>query len=362
MADLTTTLCGSMLKTPLILSSGPLSGTAEGIARAFAAGASAVVTKTIARQAAINPVPHIVTLGRDTLLNAEKWSDLAPERWLREELPALRDREGVLIVSLGHTVEDVAALAAPLVAAGANLLEVVSYRAEDMAPMVAVAKRLTDAPVLAKISPNWPDLMGVVDACIAAGANGVTAMDSLGPALAIDVETGRPLLGSAGGSGWLSGAAMRPLTVSAVADICQRYDVPVVATGGVTRTEDVVEMIMVGAAAVGAHSAPLLRGLDWFRSTAERLDAWLNTRAYGRVGQVRGLALEHLGRSESTVRVELTFDADKCNQCGRCVTVCAYNARSLVGKEMSLRHDRCRQCCLCVRVCPNDALGLAVGR
>ncbi|MBL7183653.1 MAG: 4Fe-4S binding protein [Anaerolineae bacterium] len=358
MSDLTVTLCGLKLKNPLILASGPLSWSAVGIRAAFAAGAAAVVTKTIRPQATVNPVPHIAALKRGSLLNTEGWSDLPAKQWIERELPSLSSRDGVLVVSLGHTPAEVEALAAPLARAGADMLELVSYRAEDAAPMVEAAKRAVSVPVLVKVSANWPDLLEVVEACLQAGADGITAIDSIGPALRVDVETGRPLLGS---FAWLSGAAIRPLALRVVAEICLRHSVPVVGTGGVGRAEDVVEMVMAGATAVGVHTAPLLQGLGWFDKTLARLERWLDERGHAYLSDLRGLALPHLQEPASHTPLTFVFDSEACNQCDRCVTVCAYRARDLSPDgQMSLDEAACRSCGLCASVCPTGALRVAL--
>lgn len=359
MADLRTNLCGIELVTPLIVSSGPLTWSAQGIRRCFEAGAAAAVTKTIARAAAVNPTPHIADIGRGSLLNTEGWADLPASQWIEHELPALNDAEGTVIASVGHTVQEVEALARDLVRAGADMLEVVSYRAADMVSLVKAAKRLTDAPVLAKVSPNWPDLLGCVDACLAAGADGITAMDSLGPALHVDIETARPALGGPRGYAWLSGVAIKPLTTRIVAEICLRHPgATVIATGGVSRAEDVVEMMMVGATAVGAHTAPLLKGISWFMRIENKLGQWLDEHGYASPAELRGLTLPHLADAdeESHAPLAFTFEAELCNDCGRCVTVCAYEARELMDKEMHLNDDVCRSCGLCISVCPTGAL------
>ncbi len=359
MVDLSVRLCGVELKNPLVLASGPLSWSAEGILSAFAAGAAAVVTKTIRPQATVNPRPHIAAAGRGSLLNTEGWSDLSAAQWLEHELPALAARDGaaaggVLIASTGHTPAEVAQLAGPLAGAGAELLELVSYRAEDAAPMVVAAKQVADVPVLIKVSANWPDLIDVVGACLAAGADGVTAIDSVGPALRIDVETGEPLLGS---FAWLSGAAIRPVALRAVAEICLAHDVPVVGTGGVGRAEDVVEMVWAGATAVGVHSAPLLEGLGWFGKTLDKLEGWLAARERTSLASLRGLALRHLRASTAGAALAFRFDAEACTGCGRCVTVCAYQARHLAADgRMLLDEALCRSCGLCVTVCRPGAL------
>ena len=354
MADLSVNLCGIELKNPLVLASGPLSWSAEGVRTAFAAGAAAVVTKTIRPEATVNPVPHIVDAGRGSLLNTEGWSDFPAQQWLEEELPALSERDGVLIASTGHTPLEVEQLAGPLAEAGADILEVVSYRAEDAASMVAIAKKTVTIPVLIKVTANWSNLLEVVTACLEAGADGVTAIDSVGPTLRVDVDTGEPLLGS---FAWLSGEAIRPIAQRAVAEICLLHDVPVVGTGGVGRAEHIVEMVMAGATAVGVHTAPLLRGLGWFDKTVAQLDRWLEKHGYTDLAGLRGRALPHLGEAASHTPLAFTFDKETCTECGRCVTVCAYEARHLTpDREMLLDEALCRSCGLCTTVCRPGSL------
>jgi len=334
-----------------------LTYSAAGVLRCLQAGAAACVTKTISRQAAVNPTPHMVSIGKGALLNTEKWADLSGEQWIEVELPQLRDAGGVIIASMGHSVAEVEALARPAAEAGVHMLEVVSYRAEDMAPMVAAAKRLAPLPVLAKIGPNWPNLMDVVDACVRAGVDGITAADSWGPALHIDIEAARPALGGYLGYSWLSGAAIKPLTLRIVADICRRHPtLPVVATGGVTDAKDAVEMMMAGATAIGVHTAPLLQGLKWFSKTTQALERWLAEHGYASPAAVRGLALPALKETEDSTPLSFRYEREKCTDCMRCVTVCAYSARQLTDGVMRLDRGACRSCGLCVSVCPTAAL------
>jgi dihydroorotate dehydrogenase (fumarate) len=313
-----------------------------------------VVTKTIRPEAAVNPVPHIADAGRGSMLNTEGWSDLPAERWVERELPALAERKETLIASTGHTPAEVEQLAGSLAEAGADMLELVSYRAEDAAPMVAAAKRVSNIPVLIKVSGNWPWLPDVVGSCIEAGVDGVTAIDSIGPALRVDVESGEPLLGS---FAWLSGHAIRPLAVRSVAEICLAHDIPVVGTGGVGRAEDAIEMLMVGATAVGVHTAPLMTGLGWFARTVNRLGRWVDNRGYSSLAALRGQSLRYLRDAASHFPLTFDFCRETCNECGRCVTVCAYAARHLTPDgDMLLNRALCRSCGLCVSVCPTKAL------
>jgi dihydroorotate dehydrogenase (fumarate) len=212
---------------------------------------------------------------------------------------------------------------------------------------------------LIKVTANWPDLLDVVEACLQAGADGVTAIDSIGPTLRIDIEKGEPLLGS---FAWLSGRAILPISLRAVAQICQRHRVPVVGTGGVGQAEDAVEMVMAGATAVGVHSLPLLRGLGWFGKTLARLERWLEAHGHSRLADLRGLALPHLEKPVPHMPLAFALDKETCTRCGRCVTVCAYGARELTEDgEMLLDEEICRSCGLCVEVCAPGALEVLAG-
>lgn len=360
MADLHVHIAGITFRNPLIISSGPLTFSAEAIRRVWDAGASGAVTKTITLDPAVNPTPHIARADAvGSLLNSEKWSDLPAERWIREEIPALRKAGGgIVIASVGHTAADVEALAAPLAEAGAHMLEVVSYRSEDMAPAVRAAKASTGLPVFAKVSANWPDLMAVVEACLRAGADGITAIDSIGPALAIDIEHRRPRLEGPWGFGWLSGAAIKPIAVRVVAEIALRWDVPILGVGGVAKAEDVVEMMMAGATAVQAHTAPLLAGAGWVGKTLKRLNEWLDSHGIASLDEIRATALPSLRASEDSRPLEFAHNPEVCTECRRCVVVCAYDALSLDGKRMTRDRALCRSCGLCASVCPTGALSI----
>ena len=358
MAHTQTTLCGVALKNPYIVSSGPLTYGAAGIQRCFAAGAAAATTKTIRAEAAINPVPHIGDIGKGGMLNTEKWSDLSAEQWVNEEFPALAGANGVVIASMGHTVADIEKIGEMVVGApNIQMIELVSYGAGDVPLMVKLVKSMTDLPVLAKLSPNWSDVIDVATACVEAGVDGITAADSLGPTLHVDIETARPIVEGEGGHAWMSGAFIKPVIARIVADICGRHaDVPVVATGGVTNAADVVEMSMLGATCVGVHTAPMLQGLRWFAKTEKSLQAWLDGHGYPSLAMTKGVAQAYLTPGEDTGLLTFEFDAEKCTACNRCVIVCPYAARVMEEKRMSLDEELCRSCGLCVTVCPTGAL------
>lgn len=354
MADLKTNLCGLRLRNPLILASGPLSYDGEAILRAHRAGAGAVVTKTISEEAAGNPVPHIAAL-RGGLLNSEKWSDLPARRWIERELPRAKDGGATVIASVGLDESQVRRLARPLENSGADALEVCSYRASEIVPMIRTAVQEVGIPVLAKVSANWPDVSAVASAALRSGAAGITAIDSVGPALRIDIERREPVLG--GGLGWMSGPSILPIALRVVAQIAEECGTAIVGTGGISSVDDGIEMLMAGAQAVGVCSHLITSGLAsigrWLEAMSARLDDLGLSRAEDAVGAALP-ALREIRRSgEGKNRASLEWSSRSCTQCGLCLRVCPYLARRAPD---CVDPDDCRMCGLCASACPVGAL------
>jgi dihydropyrimidine dehydrogenase (NAD+) subunit PreA len=369
MADLGTSLFGARMPSPFILASGPLSYDATGLWEAYRAGAGGIVTKTLRLEPATNPTPHMVLPRssnlRGTLFNAEKWTDLPWQQWVAAELPRMAGHPGLLIASIGHTpVEGL--IAGPIAETGVvDAIECVAYTKDTMVDLVRAVRARTDLPVLAKLTFNWGDeLYAVAEAVLAAGASGFTAIDSIGPTLQIDVDTRQPTVGGSGNRAWMSGAAIRPVAQAVVAELATRYPaVPIVGTGGIIQAEDAVEMTMCGASALGVCTAPLLRGLEWFARTHEKVSAWLDDHGYASLDEARGVALPHLHPVDDTSRLAFDFEPLKCTKCNLCVVLCPYEAREMTGttpKSAELRQilyeERCRDCGLCVEVCKPGAL------
>jgi len=328
----------------LVLASGPLSWNGEAIVRAHRAGAAAVVTKTIGRRAATQPVPHLVRTGGG-VLNAERWSDLDSIRWIEREIPLAKDAGVPLVASVGLEPADVEALASALEGAGADALEVVSYDEAALPALVDAAVRRVRIPVFAKLSANGRDLVGTARACVERGASALTVIDSVGPALRIDARTRRPLLGAT--AGWLSGPAILPIALHAVAAVRQAVTVPVIGTGGVEDVDAAVEMLLAGACAVGVCSGALVHGLSLFGRVRDGLSDCLDG-----LGLLSVRATVGAARWDETPGARMRFLEAACVHCGICVRLCPYEARpspDVVG-------EACRGCGLCVSVCPAGAL------
>ncbi len=364
--NLNTDLFGINLRNPIILGSGPLSYSGEGIIRAFRAGAGAVVTKTIRDFAAVNPYPHIFLSGKDTMINAEKWSDISPIDWVTQEIPKAKEAGVVVIGSIGHTPEEVNRWVERVDRAGADIIELVSYQEETMLPMIKEARKLTDKPLIAKLSPNWKNPVKTGLEVLKNGADGITAMDSVGPVLRIDIETRKPLLGSEYGYGWLTGSAIKPIVLRYVFELASKTDKPVIGLGGVVSAEDAVEMLMAGASAVGVCTAPILKGVNYLSKLVREIERVFVRLGINSLSDVIGAALPNITNREKVRKFAFVFDEKICTVCMECVRVCPYHARSLKvrnkNKVMKTNENICRYCGLCASVCPTGALSVTDGR
>ena len=136
-----------------------------------------------------------------------------------------------------------------------------SYSADLTRDAVAAVKRNSGLPVLAKLSPNVPDITEIAIAAVEGGADALTICNTL-PAMRIDLATGRPVLGNI--TGGLSGMGLRPVSLALVYQAAQAVDVPIVGVGGIFEAEHALEYIMAGAAAVQIGSANLINlGAPW---------------------------------------------------------------------------------------------------
>ncbi len=151
---------------------------------------------------------------------------------------------------------------------------------------VSAVKASTDLPVLVKLAPNVPDVTEIARAAVRAGADALTISNTI-PAMGIDVQARRPVLG--GVTGGLSGPGLRAISLALVYRTAQVVDVPIIGVGGIFNATHALEYIMAGAAAVQVGSANLANLWAPFR-ILEELRAFLAEAGVGDVSQLVGAA------------------------------------------------------------------------
>ncbi len=122
------------------------------------------------------------------------------------------------------------------------------------AEVTQAVKAVTTKPVIMKLSPNVTDIAAIARACEDAGADGVSLINTL-MAMRIDLARRKPVIANV--TGGLSGPAVFPVALRMVWQVCRVVKIPVIGMGGVTTAEDVLEMMMAGAAAVEVGAANL---------------------------------------------------------------------------------------------------------
>lgn len=357
---LETKLADLELRNPLLPAAGPIVRDGHSLLEIANKGAGGLVSKTISVEPAEVPRPNMAKIG-DSLINAELWSEIPLEQWLEEEFPKAKEADLPLIASIGYTAEDIEKIAPQIAEVGVDGLELSThYLGDDPSPIieaVEAAKAETELPVFVKLSPQVLNIAEFAQAVEEAGADGIVAINTVGPALSIDINTEKPIMGSENGYGWLSGPAIKPIAIRCVADIARAVDIPVVGVGGIKDEQDVAEFLMAGASAVQICTAAITRGTKIFGLIADDLSRFMNSRGYNSIEEMSGAALTHL--PDEPVRTSAKQPEvlnSKCTGCGLCVKHCPFDAVKIVGGNARIDPANCTGCGLCVSVCPPEAL------
>ena len=122
------------------------------------------------------------------------------------------------------------------------------------ADVVSAVRKTTDKPLIIKLSPNVTDIAGIARSCEASGADGISLINTL-MGMRISLSSRKPVLANT--TGGYSGPAVFPVALRMVYQVSKAVSIPVVGMGGITSAEDVLEMMMAGAAAVEVGAASL---------------------------------------------------------------------------------------------------------
>ena len=217
-----------------------------------------------------NPTPRIAECSAG-MINAVGLQNPGVEKVIEEELPKLRKvfRKPVMANVSGFSVEDYAYTCALLdKEEQVGWLEVnvscpnvhgggMSFGTDPKAAaeVTRAVKAVTTKPVILKLSPNVTDIASIAKACEDAGADGISLINTL-LGMRIDIRTRRPVIANT--MGGFSGPAIFPVALRMVYQTARAVKIPVVGMGGVSSAEDVLEMMLAGAAAVEVGAANLV--------------------------------------------------------------------------------------------------------
>lgn len=300
---LVTEIAGLKLANPTMLAAGILGLSGSFLKRMAEAGAGAIVTKSVGLKPRMGyPNPTLVQVDCG-LLNAMGLPNPGIHNFGEEIEEAKKGGVPVIVSIYGFSPKDFAEVARVAVEEGADALELnvscphvektgseIGQSPRLVAEVVNEVKNKVDKPVFVKLTPNVADIAVVAEAAVKAGADAVTAINTV-RAMTIDIETTWPVL--ANRMGGLSGPAIKPVAVRCVYEIHRRVDVPVVGCGGIATWQDAVEFMLAGASAVQIGTAVAFEGLDVFRSIARGIEAYLEKMGFGSVKEIVGLSHQH---------------------------------------------------------------------
>ena len=304
--DLRTRLGHVELPNPVLTASG-CAGSGRELAQFFdVSKIGAVVTKSVMlAPRAGRPTPRMAETPSG-MLNSIGLQGPGIDAFLQRDLPWLLSRGARAMVSIaGGTVDEFAELASRLSdAAGVTAIEVniscpnVEDRGQvfacDPGAAAAVieavrARARYDIPVFAKLSADVTDIVTIARACVTAGADGLSMINTM-LGMAIDGDTMRPVLASV--TGGLSGPAIRPVAVRCVWQVREALpDVPIIGMGGVRTGKDALELILAGAGMVAVGTA-IFHDPSACARILRELDDELAQRGIDRLTEVIGLAHE----------------------------------------------------------------------
>ncbi len=271
MGRLSVNLCGIELENPVI----PASGT-FGFGYEFAEIYDINILGTFSFKGTTkdarfgNPTPRIAecTAG---MINAVGLQNPGVDKVIAEELPKLKKvfHKPVMANVSGFSVEDYAYtcekldkeeqvgwlevnVSCPNVHGGGMSF---GTSPKAAAEVVSAVKAVTSKPVIIKLSPNVTDIAAIAKECEAAGADGISLINTL-LGMRIDLKTKKPVI--ANKMGGFSGPAIFPVALRMVYQVANAVNVPVIGMGGVSSAEDVIEMMLAGATAVEVGAANLV--------------------------------------------------------------------------------------------------------
>ena len=300
--DLSVEFAGIKLPNPTILASGILGVSGEMMIRASRAGAGGVVSKSFnrnGREGYRNPSFIEVHGG---FLNALGIPNPGMGE-MREEI-GTASKAGVPVIAsvFGFDPEEFAEAAAMGERGGAMAVELnvscphvkevgveIGQRPEMVAEVTRAVKKRVRVPVFVKLTPNVTDITEIAKTVESAGANGITAINTV-LGMAVDVDSSYPILG--GVVGGLSGQALHPIAVRAIYQIRKAVKIPIMGVGGVEDWRGALELMMVGASAVQIGSAVTTRGLEVFRDVTTGMAKFLEQKGWNSIRDLVGIATD----------------------------------------------------------------------
>jgi dihydropyrimidine dehydrogenase (NAD+) subunit PreA len=386
--DLSINFCGVHFTNPFLLSSSPVSNSADMVSRAFDAGWGGVVFKTLNsdRLPIIHPSPrmHCVHFGSKkemAVQNVEMISDrplkdnLAEYLYLKKNYPD----HPIIASIMGFFTDEWVYLAKVAEDNGADILELnfscphmciegaghkVGQAFQLLEGFTAAVKEAVSIPVMAKMTPNITDMNEPAMYAKKGGADAISAINTVRGVSSVGLSdfVATPNVFGKGAISGTSGPAVRPIGLNFIASMAQneQLNLPLSGIGGIETWIDALEYILLGASTIQVTTGIMHYGYRIVEDMIEGLSDFMTERGVRRISDLVGQALPNLHETEAfdLERQGITqYDLAKCIGCGQCYIVCRDAAGQAIEWDAEKRRpklieDKCLSCMLCKFVCP----------
>ena len=301
-----TKLVNIHLKSPLVLASGILGLTASSMKRVIEFGAGAVTSKSFNKDwRKGHKNPSIVPFEHG-MLNAVGLSNPGLDEMIKEIRLYKEQCDAPIIASIfGRSIDEFGEVTQRTTEAEPDMIEVniscPNVHSEfgqpfgDSCPDTAkitqiVKKHAGNIPVSIKLGPHGPGIGSIAKVCEENGADAITAINTVGPGMIIDIDVRRPVLANL--TGGVSGPAILPIAVKSVYEVFKNVKIPIIGTGGVTKASDAIQMILAGATAIGVGTSVYYEGIEVFRKLNKGIEEYLKENGCKSIEEIRGAAHE----------------------------------------------------------------------
>lgn len=300
MVDISVAISSLKLENPTLLASGILGISPKTFMRIKKSGAGGIVTKSIGLKSNDGySAPTIVEV-EGGYLNAmglpnpgcEAFSDELKEAdWL--DMPIVVSIFGSSTEELAkivNTFEDTPCQAFELNLSCPHVSNVgveVGSDPRSVYELTSAIKENSKKPLFVKVTPMVPDVIEIAKAAEEAGADAITAVNTM-KGMVIDLEIGRPILHNRVGG--LSGPALKPVAIRCVYELSKSLNIPIIGCGGVTTWEDAIEFFMAGATAIQVGTAIASRDLKLFQEIVDGIIKYLEEKGHDDLKGIIGIA------------------------------------------------------------------------
>jgi len=393
MSDLHCTIAGIDCINPFWLASAPPTDKQVNVERAFAAGWSGVVWKTLGENPPVVNVSSRYGVHKDRkngilgINNIELISDRALEVNLRE-IEQVRKNwpDRVIIGSMMAPIDEQAwkSLAIKIANAGVHGIELnlgcphgmcergmgsaIGQVPDLVEKTTRWVREVVDIPVFTKLTPNITNILEPAEAALHGGAHAVSLINTVNSVISVDLDAmaPTPIVDGKGTHGGYCGAAVKPIALNMVAEIARAQatrSLEISAIGGIETWRDAAEFISLGASALQVCTAAMLYGFRIVEDMNAGLSQFMKEKGYRSIEDFRGLAVPN---TVDWNELNMNFDTkafikkDDCIECGRCYIACEDTSHQAISindlgsgrREFTVKDDDCVGCNLCAHVCP----------